>query len=283
MALSDLYSNVQILLRWLHVLAGVIWIGHLYFFNFVNVPFQGKIGADVKIGREPAVSRLFEPKAMVGVARHPIVDIGAEAQQRSALVRVLDHFDSQKRRIVDLDADLLDRRHQEVFVALALQNGREQPHQGGTTDRRAEIEPGSVRSDAHVEIAAERRIPQMYGRQALALGGARQRLIENVAPMGEPLNAVVEPGAALQIANDTVYGLGAGVWSRDGNRGYRMGRAIKAGRVWTNCYHAYPAHAAFGGYKQSGIGRETHKMMLDHYQQTKNLLVSYDEHALGLF
>jgi aldehyde dehydrogenase len=88
---------------------------------------------------------------------------------------------------------------------------------------------------------------------------------------------------ALSIANDTLYGLGAGVWSRDGNRAYRMGRGIKAGRVWTNCYHAYPAHAAFGGYKQSGIGRETHKMMLDHYQQTKNLLVSYSPKALGFF
>ena len=88
---------------------------------------------------------------------------------------------------------------------------------------------------------------------------------------------------ALSIANDTLYGLGAGVWSRDGNVAYRMGRAIKAGRVWTNCYHAYPAHAAFGGYKESGIGRETHKMMLDHYQQTKNLLVSYSENKLGFF
>jgi aldehyde dehydrogenase len=88
---------------------------------------------------------------------------------------------------------------------------------------------------------------------------------------------------ALEIANDTIYGLGAGVWSRNGNRAYRMGRAIKAGRVWTNCYHAYPAHAAFGGYKESGIGRETHKMMLDHYQQTKNLLVSYSEQKLGFF
>src|SRR5574343_2052710 len=88
---------------------------------------------------------------------------------------------------------------------------------------------------------------------------------------------------ALEIANDTVYGLGAGVWSRNGNTAYRMGRAIKAGRVWTNCYHAYPAHAAFGGYKESGIGRETHKMMLDHYQQTKNLLVSYSENKLGFF
>ena len=88
---------------------------------------------------------------------------------------------------------------------------------------------------------------------------------------------------ALSIANDTLYGLGAGVWTRNGHRAYRFGRAIQAGRVWTNCYHAYPAHAAFGGYKQSGIGRETHKMMLDHYQQTKNLLVSYSSKALGFF
>jgi aldehyde dehydrogenase len=88
---------------------------------------------------------------------------------------------------------------------------------------------------------------------------------------------------ALAIANDTLYGLGAGIWSRDMNRLYRFGRAIQAGRVWTNCYHAYPAHAAFGGYKQSGIGRENHKMMLDHYQQTKNMLVSYSPKKLGFF
>ncbi len=88
---------------------------------------------------------------------------------------------------------------------------------------------------------------------------------------------------ALAIANDTIFGLGAGVWSRDGSVAYRMGRGIKAGRVWTNCYHAYPAHAAFGGYKESGIGRENHKMMLDHYQQTKCLLVSYSPNKLGFF
>jgi aldehyde dehydrogenase len=88
---------------------------------------------------------------------------------------------------------------------------------------------------------------------------------------------------AVKIANDTLYGLGAGVWSRDGATAYRAGRDIQAGRVWTNCYHAYPAHAAFGGYKQSGIGRENHKMMLDHYQQTKNLLVSYAQNAQGFF
>ncbi len=88
---------------------------------------------------------------------------------------------------------------------------------------------------------------------------------------------------ALKVANDTLYGLGAGVWTRDGSRAFRAGKEIQAGRVWTNCYHAYPAHAAFGGYKQSGIGRENHKMMLDHYQQTKNLLVSYSPDKLGFF
>lgn len=88
---------------------------------------------------------------------------------------------------------------------------------------------------------------------------------------------------AIRIANDSIYGLGAGVWTMNANKAYRIGRAIQAGRVWTNCYHLYPAHAAFGGYKKSGIGRETHKMMLDHYQQTKNLLVSYSTSPLGFF
>jgi aldehyde dehydrogenase len=88
---------------------------------------------------------------------------------------------------------------------------------------------------------------------------------------------------ALEIANDTLYGLGAGVWTRDGSRAFRMGRAIQAGRVWTNCYHQYPAHAAFGGYKASGVGRENHRMMLEHYTQTKCLLVSDDENPLGFF
>ena len=91
------------------------------------------------------------------------------------------------------------------------------------------------------------------------------------------------PEEALAIANDTLYGLGAGVWTRSIHTAYRFGRAIQAGRVWTNCYHLYPAHAAFGGYKQSGFGRENHKMMLDHYQQTKNMLVSYSPKALGFF
>jgi aldehyde dehydrogenase len=88
---------------------------------------------------------------------------------------------------------------------------------------------------------------------------------------------------AIRIANDTLYGLGAGVWTRNINTAFRAGRALEAGRVWTNCYHLYPAHAAFGGYKQSGIGRENHKMMLSHYQQVKNLMVSYDENPMGFF
>ena len=88
---------------------------------------------------------------------------------------------------------------------------------------------------------------------------------------------------ALSIANDTLYGLGSGVWSRNTNTAYRAGREIQAGRVWVNNYHTYPAHAAFGGYKNSGIGRENHLMMLSHYQQTKNMLVSYSEQPTGLF
>ncbi|MDP4588221.1 MAG: aldehyde dehydrogenase family protein, partial [Flavobacteriales bacterium] len=88
---------------------------------------------------------------------------------------------------------------------------------------------------------------------------------------------------AIEIANDTLYGLGAGVWTRDTHQAYQISRAVQAGRVWVNCYHAYPAHAPFGGYKKSGIGRETHKMMLNHYRQTKNMLISYDKKALGFF
>ncbi len=88
---------------------------------------------------------------------------------------------------------------------------------------------------------------------------------------------------AIKIANDTLYGLGAGVWTRDAHELYQVPRAIKAGRVWVNCYHTYPAHAAFGGYKKSGFGRENHKMMLNHYQQTKNMLISYDKKAMGFF
>ena len=123
-----------------------------------------------------------------------------------------------------------------------------------------------------------------YVQPTLFKGHNRMRIFQE--EIFGPVLAVTtfkDEAEALAIANDTLYGLGAGVWSRNGNVAYRMGRGIKAGRVWTNCYHAYPAHAAFGGYKESGIGRENHKMMLDHYQQTKNLLVSYSENKLGFF
>ena len=106
---------------------------------------------------------------------------------------------------------------------------------------------------------------------------------EVTSARAESMTCASSDAQALAIANDTPCGLGAGLWSGDGSRAYRFGRGIQAGRVWTNCYHAYPAHATFGGYKESGVGRETHKMMLDHYQQTKNLLVSYDANKLGFF
>lgn len=143
---------------------------------------------------------------------------------------------------------------------------------------------------AQVLIGGERaRLPGelvegYYIQPTLFKGHNRMRIFQE--EIFGPVLAVTtfkDEAEALQIANDTHYGLGAGVWTRDGSRAYRMGRAIQAGRVWTNCYHAYPAHAAFGGYKESGIGRETHKVMLEHYQQTKNLLVSYSAKALGFF
>jgi aldehyde dehydrogenase len=97
------------------------------------------------------------------------------------------------------------------------------------------------------------------------------------------LTTFKDEAEAIEIANDTLYGLGAGVWTRDTHQAYQAARAIEAGRVWVNCYHAYPAHAPFGGYKKSGIGRENHKMMLSHYRQTKNMLISYDKNRLGFF
>lgn len=123
-----------------------------------------------------------------------------------------------------------------------------------------------------------------YVKPTLLKGNNKMRVFQE--EIFGPVLAVTtfkDEAEALSIANDTIFGLGSGVWTRDGSRAYRMGRNIKAGRVWTNCYHAYPAHAAFGGYKESGIGRENHKMMLDHYQQTKNLLVSYNPNKLGFF
>ena len=123
-----------------------------------------------------------------------------------------------------------------------------------------------------------------YVRPTVFLGENKMRVFqEEIFGPVVSVTTFKDEDEALAIANDTLYGLGAGVWSRDMNTAFRMGRGIQAGRVWTNCYHAYPAHAAFGGYKQSGVGRENHKMMLDHYQQTKNLLVSYSESKLGFF
>jgi aldehyde dehydrogenase len=133
------------------------------------------------------------------------------------------------------------------------------------------------------EVAGER-ADGFYIEPTMFRGHNKMRLFQEEI-FGPVLSVTTfkDEAEALHMANDTLYGLGAGVWSRDGARAYRMGRGIKAGRVWTNCYHLYPAHAAFGGYKQSGIGRENHKMMLDHYQQTKNLLVSYSPNKLGFF
>jgi len=143
----------------------------------------------------------------------------------------------------------------------------------------AELLAGGARAELEGDLAGG-----YYIQPTLFKGHNKMRIFQE--EIFGPVLAVTtlkDEAEALEIANDTPYGLGAGVWTRDGSTAYRMGRAIQAGRVWTNCYHAYPAHATFGGYKESGIGRETHKVMLDHYQQTKNLLVSYSPNALGFF
>jgi aldehyde dehydrogenase len=143
----------------------------------------------------------------------------------------------------------------------------------------AELLTGGGKAEMDVELS-----DGFYIQPTVFKGHNKMRLFQE--EIFGPVVAVTtfkDEAEALALANDTLYGLGAAVWSRDGARAYRLGRGIKAGRVWTNCYHLYPAHAAFGGYKQSGIGREGHKMMLDHYQQTKNILVSYSPKALGFF
>jgi aldehyde dehydrogenase len=143
----------------------------------------------------------------------------------------------------------------------------------------AEVLAGGERSNLPGDLAGG-----YYVKPTVLRGHNRMRVFqEEIFGPVVSVTTFKDDEEALSIANDTLYGLGAGVWSRDANRCYRFGRAIKAGRVWTNCYHAYPAHAAFGGYKQSGIGRENHRMMLDHYQQTKNMLVSYSPKKLGFF
>ncbi|MFC0384694.1 aldehyde dehydrogenase [Muricoccus vinaceus] len=143
----------------------------------------------------------------------------------------------------------------------------------------AEILTGGARADMPGELAGG-----FYMQPTVFRGDNRMRVFqEEIFGPVVSVTTFRDDEEALSIANDTLYGLGAGVWTRDVNRAYRFGRGIQAGRVWTNCYHAYPAHAAFGGYKQSGIGRENHKAMLDHYQQTKNMLVSYSPKKLGFF
>ena len=143
----------------------------------------------------------------------------------------------------------------------------------------AEVLTGGVRNDLPGDLAGG-----YYVKPTVLKGHNRMRVFqEEIFGPVVSVTTFKDDAEALAIANDTLYGLGAGVWSRDANRCYRFGRGIQAGRVWVNCYHAYPAHAAFGGYKQSGIGRENHRMMLDHYQQTKNMLVSYSPDKLGFF
>jgi aldehyde dehydrogenase len=143
----------------------------------------------------------------------------------------------------------------------------------------AEVLIGGGRNELPGELAGG-----YYVKPTVFRGHNRMRIFqEEIFGPVVSVTTFKDDAEALSIANDTLYGLGAGVWTRDGTRAYRFGRAIQAGRVWTNCYHAYPAHAAFGGYKQSGIGRENHRMMLDHYQQTKNMLVSYAPKKLGFF
>ncbi len=146
-------------------------------------------------------------------------------------------------------------------------------------DEGAEVLIGGHRSEQDGELAGG------YYYEPTVLKGHNDMRIFQEEIFG-PVLAVTtfkDEAEALEIANDTMYGLGAGVWTRDGSPAFRMGRGIQAGRVWTNCYHLYPAHAAFGGYKTSGVGRENHRMMLDHYTQTKCLLVSYDPEPLGFF
>jgi aldehyde dehydrogenase len=143
----------------------------------------------------------------------------------------------------------------------------------------AEVLAGGARNDLAGDLAGG-----FYVQPTVLKGHNRMRVFqEEIFGPVVSVTTFKDDAEALSIANDTLYGLGAGVWSRDANRCYRFGRGIQAGRVWVNCYHAYPAHAAFGGYKQSGIGRENHRMMLDHYQHTKNMLVSYSPGKLGFF
>ncbi|KAF1853505.1 hypothetical protein Lal_00046462, partial [Lupinus albus] len=201
--------------------------------------------------------------------------------------------------VANEDDDFFDKAL-EGFTMFALNQGESAPARAAPSSTRLAPRPGHDDRRPGVERAAGedpqlRRYRQAGGAECLTGGergvregelaegfymkptvfrGHNKMRIFQEEIFGPVLSVTTfkDDADALSIANDTLYGLGAGVWTRDGTRAYRFGRAIQAGRVWTNCYHAYPAHAAFGGYKQSGIGRETHKMMLDHYQQTKNML-----------
>ena len=146
-------------------------------------------------------------------------------------------------------------------------------------DEGAELLTGGHRSELDGELA------DGYFFEPTVLKGNNSMRVFQEEIFGPVLSVTTfkDENEALEIANDTPYGLGAGVWTRDGSRAFRMGRGIQAGRVWTNCYHLYPAHAAFGGYKNSGVGRENHRMMLDHYSQTKCILVSHDPKPMGFF
>ncbi|WP_374668589.1 aldehyde dehydrogenase family protein [Ramlibacter sp.] len=186
------------------------------------------------------------------------------AIQRVKAIRQGNPLDTET--MMGAQASLMQMQKIESYLALGKEEG-------------AQVLTGGARARLPGEL-----VEGYYIQPTLFKGHNRMRIFQE--EIFGPVLAVTtfkDEAEALAIANDTPYGLGAGVWTRDGSRAYRLGRAIQAGRVWTNCYHAYPAHAAFGGYKESGIGRETHKVMLEHYQQTKNLLVSYSPKALGFF
>jgi len=188
----------------------------------------------------------------------------ARCLDRIAAIKQGNPLDTETQLGPQVSADQLEK------IASYVQIGR---------DEGAEVLTGGERAAVGGEFA------DGYYFQPTVLRGDNKMRVFQEEIFGPVLAATTfrDDAEALAIANDTLYGLGAGVWTRDGTRAYQMGRAIKAGRVWTNCYHQYPAGAAFGGYKISGIGRENHRMMLDHYSQTKNLLVSYSAKPLGLF
>jgi len=188
----------------------------------------------------------------------------ARCLDRIAAIKQGNPLDTETQLGPQVSADQLEK------IASYVQIGR---------DEGAEVLTGGERAAVGGEFA-----DGYYFQPTILRGDNKMRVFQEEI-FGPVLAATTfrDDAEALAIANDTLYGLGAGVWTRDGTRAYQMGRAIKAGRVWTNCYHQYPAGAAFGGYKISGIGRENHRMMLDHYSQTKNQLVSYSTKPLGLF